>query len=90
MSYANLKSGAEGVSGEGTRFSAKKKRALETVSTSRKKHQPTVISSADGASKTVLPEDESSSKGSVVSYAIYPKAKQQTSLANVDHAKLRL
>ena len=32
-----------------TRFSAKKKRALETVSTSRKKHQQTVISSADGA-----------------------------------------
>lgn len=49
LSYANLKSGAEGVSGEGTRFSAKKKRALETVSTSRKKHQQTVISSADGA-----------------------------------------
>lgn len=48
-SYANLKSGAEGVSGEGTRFSAKKKRALETVSASRKKHHQTAISSADGA-----------------------------------------
>lgn len=35
--------------GSNLRFSAKKKRALETVSTSRKKHQQTVISSADGA-----------------------------------------
>ena len=49
-SYANLKSGAEGGAvGEGTRFSAKKKRALETASVSRGKHQPTVVSSADGA-----------------------------------------
>ena len=35
--------------GSDLRFSTKKKRALETVSTSRKKHQQTVISSADGA-----------------------------------------
>ena len=35
---------------EGVRMSAKKRRALETVSVSRdKKHQPTVVSSADGA-----------------------------------------
>ena len=32
-----------------TRLSAKKKRALETASVSRGKHQPTVVSSADGA-----------------------------------------
>lgn len=50
ISYANLKAGnVENVGGTGTRYSAKKKRALETASVSSKKHQPTVVSSADGA-----------------------------------------
>ena len=50
-SYQRLLEGgaSEGAAGEGTRFSAKKKRALETASVSRGKHQPTVVSSADGA-----------------------------------------
>ena len=70
MSYANLKSGkAKAAVGEGGRFSAKKKKGLETVSASREKHHPTAVSSPDGASKTALPEDESSFKGTVVSDA---------------------
>ena len=63
------------------KLSAKKRRALETVSASHdEKHQPTVVSSADGAKETATIAENSTNKATGISDAF---ANVQTNLENL-------
>ena len=86
-------SGMEVITDEGTgqrvldeangkaKLSAKKRRALETVSASHdEKHQPTVVSSADGAKETATIAENSTNKATGISDAF---ANVQTNLENL-------